>query len=368
MPQSVVALLIDERCDYFNEALRHLRTASTAPVVQFATREYRVSPPSHQSWRELRRLRRRLLEDQIGAIHALSPGFALLSGGWLSARTGLPLIANDYGKPTMAARRYNGWLFSRCARVIVPSDFARSGVVAAGWAGAERLVVARAGVDSDMFSPMKRAASLRGAWRVSDRRPAIVCTGPMSDRQLALLAGIRSILAEYRRPHRFVVASCRDEVDSWQRAIPDAAFVDDFDQVDLSTVVASGDIFLTTGQAEPDPSIMLLIAQSSGLPVVAPYGGGYAEAMLDGTTGHACHAGSERDFAWRTAELLANTSRRSAMSTAAVAYARSRTWASSWAPVVQAYEHVLRPEGSARKANPAIRGAADEQTAAATEP
>ena len=63
---------------------------------------------------------------------------------------------------------------------------------------------------------------------------------------------------------------------------------------------------------------------ASGLPVIVANRYGRHEALVDGITGHLCHGDSERDFAWRTAELLANAPRRAAMAVRAAAYAKRR--------------------------------------------
>ena len=69
-------------------------------------------------------------------------------------RMGLPLIASYYGDSD--GWRYDKWLYGSCTRLIVPSEFARASVLRAGWISQERLVLARAGVDTVMFSPSKR--------------------------------------------------------------------------------------------------------------------------------------------------------------------------------------------------------------------
>ena len=177
---------------------------------------------------------------------------------------------------------------------------------------------------------------------MSDKRPAILCIGPRSRHELDLLARIRTILDEYRRPHRFIVAAHGGDSDSWRKAVPDAVFIEDCEDATVAAVLASCDLFLSTRQATyPDPAGPLLMAQASGLPVIAPSCVGHHEAMLESLTGHLCDPGSERDFAWRTAELLANAPRRAAMAARATTYAGSRTPTPSSAALTQAYHDVV---------------------------
>lgn len=345
MTQIGIALLTEGGGTYPNDVRVQLPAAAREVSEHLVPREYVVSTSIRDGWRAASRLRARLLADNMGVIHAVSPGVASIAARWLSVRMELPLIASYYGTtgttPRFGRWLYEDWLFGKGATIVVHSASAGAEVVRAGWSGQDRLVVAQPGVDPIRFSPGKRSTALRESWRVSDRRPAIICTGPLSRCELDLLSRIRAILDEYRRPHRFIVVGQSAHLLGWERALPDAALVGERDDASLGIALASGDIFLSVGQAAyPDPGSTLLMAQASGLPVIAANSGGRPEAMVEGLTGHLCRPGSEQDFVWRTAELLANTCRRAAMAASAATYARSRTWAAALAPIIKAYGDV----------------------------
>jgi len=350
MSPSRIALITDERHNEADDAAARLRAVSLHHPHDLEPLEYVVSSGiSTDGPRALWGLRARLIKDEITAIHVMSAGVAAMTARWLSAGLQLPLIASYGGaaeSPTtayggfsvIARRRYERWFFKACTRVVVSSELVYDDVIRERWAGSEQLVVARAGVHAGLFSPNKRSSEMRDAWRVSDRRPAILCTGVASPRELDLLARFRRILEDYRRPHRFVVCAPRGHREAWQGAIPDAAFMDDLEDPQLAPIFASSDLFLSARETPcPDPGTTLLMAQASGLPVIVSNLGAHRENMIHAATGYVCRAGSEQDFACRASELLANGPRRAVMAVTAVAYAGTRPWATALEPLFQAY-------------------------------
>jgi hypothetical protein len=81
-------------------------------------------------------------------------------------------------------------LFALPANVVRP-EITREQLMDAGWAG-ERLLLVRAGVDPDIFSPDRRSAGLRESWGASRTRPAIVCHVGLSTAALALTARLHA--------------------------------------------------------------------------------------------------------------------------------------------------------------------------------
>ena len=239
MSQTRIALITDGRHRELDDASARLRAVSLHHPYDLEPLEYVVSgaATSIDGRRAVWGLRARLIEDEIAAIHVLSPGVAAIAARWLSAGLQLPLIATyggaaEYATPahgglSAIVRRYERWFYKGCARVVVSSELVHEDLVRERWASSEELVVARAGVHAGLFSPNKRSSELRDTWQVSDRRPAILCTGVPSPRGIELLARFRRILEDYRRPHRFVVCGARGHREAWQGATPDAAFIDD---------------------------------------------------------------------------------------------------------------------------------------------
>jgi hypothetical protein len=211
----------------------------------------------------------------------------------------------------------------------------------AGWAG-ERLLLVRAGVDPDIFSPDRRSAGLRESWGASRTRPAIVCHLGLSTAALALTARLHAVLTEHRMPHRLIAYGHRTRAEAVRASIPGATFVGQPQHHALATLLASSDIFLCASDQVAAGGATLLQAQASSLPVLVPNLPGHQEYIVDGMTGHLCRADSAEDFCWRAAELLVNAPRRSAMASSAAAFARTRRWSSVLDPLFAAYGEVVR--------------------------
>ena len=215
MSKTRIALIVDGRHSEVHDAPTQLRAATLHHPDDVALEEYVVarSGSSSNGGRGLWGLRARLIEDDVNAIHVLSPGFAAVTARWLSVGLQLPLIASYHGGGdsrtdtgpgslnSVARRHYERWLYKGSFRIVVSSALLLDDLVRERWTSVDRLVIAKAGVHAGLFSPNKRSDALRESWRVSDRRPAILCTGGLTSRELEMVARFRGILADHRRPH-----------------------------------------------------------------------------------------------------------------------------------------------------------------------
>jgi phosphatidylinositol alpha 1,6-mannosyltransferase len=215
-------------------------------------------------------------------------------------------------------------------------------LTAAGWS-ADRLAVWPAAVDADAFSPARRSQRLRNEWHVSDRRPAILCVGPLERGSgVELIEPLGSLLHGQGVAHRFIVVGEGTARTSLQEACPDALFAGRLSQRDLATVMASADLLLWPGDRDT-AGFVLLEAQASGLPVLVASCGNARDYMRPDLTGMACHAHDVFGFAARASELLIDSVRRRAMAEAARRFARSRSWPAALDPVYAIYRTASRP-------------------------
>jgi glycosyltransferase involved in cell wall biosynthesis len=307
----------------------------------------------------LREFERRLAADEISAIHVSTPGPAGLTARYLADRTGLPLVgslhtpvvtaaapdgpAGAYGRRHLAAvwPHYLRWIYGTCAKVLVPSADAVCCLATAGW-NADRLVVWPGAVDADAFSPARRSQRLRNEWHVSDRRPAILCVGPLLHGSgVGLIEPLGSLLHRQGIAHRFIVVGEGRAQAGLQEACPDAVFAGRLSQRDLATVMASADLLLWPRDVST-AGLVLLEAQASGLPVLAASGGNARGHMRPGLTGTECHADDVLGFCARASELLIDTARRRLMGEAARRFAQSRSWPASLDRVYSLYRTARR--------------------------
>jgi glycosyltransferase involved in cell wall biosynthesis len=307
----------------------------------------------------IREFERRLAADDIGAIHVSTPGPAGLTGKYLAHRTGLPLVGSFHasvapasadGRASSRGRhcsvpaspQYLKWIYSGCSNVLVPSAEVVRRLARAGW-DADRLVVWPGAVDADVFSPARRSQRLRNEWHVSDRRPAILCVGPLiRDSGVALIDPLGSLLHRQGIAHRFIVVGEGAGQASLRDACPDAVFAGRLSQRDLATVMASADLLLWPRE-DSTAGLVLLEAQASGLPVLVAGGGNARDQMRHGLTGLECHADDVLGFCARAAELLTDTARRRVMGEAARRLAQSRPWPASLDRVYGIYRSAGQP-------------------------
>jgi glycosyltransferase involved in cell wall biosynthesis len=321
-----------------------------ARIYTFADLE--VDAPDHAAMRrsgllQLARLASRLTREDVRVLHVASSGWAGVAAGLLSRRTALPLVGSVHGSVDRSGGRIDGtpsaagsalaaavrrWIYGRCRRVLMPSRSAMSRAGAGGWSDA-RCVLWPRGVDSVRFAPGRRSPSLREAWHVSDRRPAILVAGRVAaEKGLALLEPLSAQLHCQRAPHRLIVLGDGPMLRLLRERCPDACFMGRLRHDEVPAVMASADLIVHPAATDTGCSV-LLEAQASGLPVLAAGTGSARENMRPGITGYTCRAGDVAELAARAAALLVDRDHRQEMGRAARAYAQTRSWSVSLAPV-----------------------------------
>ena len=137
----------------------------------------------------------------------------------------------------------------------------------------------------------------------------------------------------------------------------------------LPALIRSADIFVSTARYEPFGSAALS-AMACGKPIIANAVGGYADAVVDGTTGLLLPPGRPQLLVKRLRDLLATPMKLTGFGIAAADRARSRyPWERIAAETVAAYERCMAAPAVARSARPehmagARRATGTEQRAA----
>lgn len=134
------------------------------------------------------------------------------------------------------------------------------------------------------------------------------------------------------------------------------------DGAELPALMRSADLFVSAARHEP-LGITAISAMSCGIPVVAQAVGGYADAVIDGTTGLLLQPGRLDLLGRRLRDLMATPMKATAFGIAAADRARSRyPWQRIADETAAAYEHFIaraagNPDlGAVLSGQPAPRG------------
>lgn len=302
-------------------------------------------------WPPYRTLLRRLADDRINVVHLTTPGPIGIAAVAAARRLGLPLVGSFHtdlarytavlsGSRALEAfmRRYMRWLYGHCQRVLVPSEATRTLVAGSGLPGATLGIWGR-GVDTTVFSPGRRSASLRAEWRVRDDRPVVLYAGRVSrEKDVERLPALHDQLVRLGIEHRLVIAGDGPLRASIAAACPGAVCPGMLGRDRLAEAYASADVFVFPSRTDTAGNVVLE-AQASGLPAVVSDSGGPREQMRPGVTGVVCRDDPE---AWTlaVAALLTDTAARQEMGAAARQFALTRTWERALAPLYQSYREV----------------------------
>jgi glycosyltransferase involved in cell wall biosynthesis len=335
-----------------SDAPDYLALPSFAIPIPFY-REMRMYLPK---WRQYLNLVR---EDSVDLIHLTTPGPLGLTALWVARKTGLPLVGSYHtdlgaytsilsGSPRLGhwMDDYMRWLYGRCRHVLVPSVATRELLLQGGlpW---ERLAIWPRGVDTDLFTPAKRSASLRRAWGADDERPIVLYVGRVSrEKGLELLPAIVERLQTMSMRFRLVIAGDGPLRPWLAERLPDAVFCGSVGREQVAEIFASADVFAFPSRTDTAGNVVLE-AQASGLPVIVSAAGGPSENMMPGMTGLVCGGVDGRSWGNSVALLLRNVEQRHAMSAAARSYGLSRRWDKALEPLFETYRRVCRPSTAA---------------------
>ena len=298
----------------------------------------------------------------IDVVHLTTPGPIGLAALFVAWRLRLPLVGSFHtdlsayasvlsGSRRLGAlmREYMRWPYGKCARVLVPSEHTRQLLVAAK-SNPDRIDVWPRGVDTALFSPAKRSASLRDQWHVCDRRPALLYVGRVSrEKGLLLLPAISDRLHRLGVEHRCIIVGDGPLLPALRESLPDAVFTGALSREAVAAAFASADCFVFPSSTDTAGNVVLE-AQASGLPVVVSGSGGPRENMVAGRTGTVCHRDDAGDWAQAIADALSQPTH-ARMSQSARQYALTRTWERAMQPLYRAYHEVHAGVATADSSN-----------------
>lgn len=311
----------------------------------------------------LRRFAQELKRDGVDVVHLVTPGPVGLAGRWLARRYGLPVVGSyhtqlgDYvavfsGSPRLGRTfdAYMRWFYDACSTLLVPSKATVRQLSAQNYR-TDRLRIWPRGVDTELFAPAKASVSLRRAWRVDERRPAILYAGRLStEKGLSLVPSIQRRLHNRSVAHQFVFAGDGPMRAQLVRECPDAVFLGTVSPRDMASAMASADLFLFPSATDTCGNVVIE-AQASGLPVLVSDRGGPRQQMRHGVTGYVCRADDADAFTESVITLLHDPERRAAMGEAARQLALGRSWSLAVRPLFAAWQDAHRSAAYAGEAS-----------------
>jgi glycosyltransferase involved in cell wall biosynthesis len=184
------------------------------------------------------------------------------------------------------------------------------------------------GVDTEMFSPMKRERSNE------DAQPVLGYVGRLSaEKNVDLLPLVHRELQAMGCSPRWLIVGHGSEEEMLRCEFGDSALTGVLRGEELARAYASMDLLVFPSHTDTFGNVVLE-ALASGVPAVVTPHGGPAHIVHDGVTG--CVARDE-EFAGTIADLLGATERMQSMRRAAREYALGCSWDAVFERVVEAY-------------------------------
>jgi len=196
--------------------------------------------------------------------------------------------------------RYLIAFHNRTAGTFVATGDLRSDLEARG---VKNVSVLGRGVDSRLFTPERRSAALRRAWRASDADLVALYVGRVAmEKNLALAIASYRAMQRLKPGIRFVIVGDGPERAPLQKSNPDLIFCGTHTGESLAERYASADIFLFPSETETFGNVTLE-AMASGLAVVAyDYAAAHAH-VTHGVTGILAPYGNSRAFVGAAVDL-----------------------------------------------------------------
>ncbi|MHA6203095.1 glycosyltransferase family 4 protein [Dyella soli] len=236
---------------------------------------------------------------------------------------------------TPVVRNYLRRFHRRAAATLVPTDALAQELSALGVETARLL---RRAVDTQLFHPRHRLASLRERWGVDGNTPVVLYVGRIAPEKNLDLA-VRSFRAIQRHvPNaRYVWVGDGPARAALQAANADFIFAGMQRGESLAQHYASADLFPFPSLSETFGNV-ILEALASGLPVVAYKEGAAREHLRNGHNGYCISPGDEKAFIESATTLACNASLIRHMGRAAHASIANL----SPDAVIREFEHLLR--------------------------
>ncbi len=242
-----------------------------------------------------------------------------------SFHTNFHRYSKHYGFAFLArpALAYLRWFHNRTRITLSPTDELNAELTRDGFRGMRLL---SRGVDTDLFSPVKRDLALRKEWGAAPDDPVFIHVSRLAaEKNYALLFRAWEAIRTAHPRARFVVASDGPLREKLQRAHPWAFFTGFLEREDLARHYASADIFLYPSLTETFGNVVTE-SMASGLAICAYDYAAAARYLRHGENGLLVPLADEAAFLVHARTLAADLRLRRALGLVARATAENIPW------------------------------------------
>jgi glycosyltransferase involved in cell wall biosynthesis len=219
--------------------------------------------------------------------------------------------------------RYLRWFHNRTRGTLVPSSDLRDRLQTLGF---KKVLCLGRGVDSELFDPGRRCASLRRRWGLGDDGLAVVYVGRIAgEKNLSLALAAYRAIEQTVNSARFIVVGDGPLRGSLEAQHPDLIFSGMQLGPQLATHYASADLFLFPSETETFGNVVLE-AMASGLGVIAYNYAAARSHIADGETGILVPLGDSRAFVAAAVKLASQPAQLKRVRRQAREYSRLIGW------------------------------------------
>lgn len=195
---------------------------------------------------------------------------------------------------------------------------------------AERMRILPRGLDTELFSPLKRRRSLWKPFAIGEEEIVLLYVGRISkEKDLDLLANAFARLRAQELPVRLLLVGDGPYLKQLQQTHPDICFTGYLAGTELAAAFASADVFAFPSTTDTFGNV-ILEAMASGLPCVVSDRGGPCELVQHGQTGLITEALNLESFSRALASLVVETETRSSMGLNARKAVEKRDWGAAF--------------------------------------
>jgi glycosyltransferase involved in cell wall biosynthesis len=252
-------------------------------------------------------------------------------------RTNFHSYSKHYGvgwlsKPIVAYLRK---FHNRTHCTMVPTRALKAQLQAVGF---ENLRIVARGVDTQLFHPGQRSATLRSQWQADEKTVVLLSVGRLAaEKNLDLIVHVFHTLAQSGRQVKLVFAGDGPYRAKLQADCPEAIFMGMCSHAELAHIYASADLFVFPSLTETFGNVTLE-ALASGTPVLAFDCAAATEVIEDGHNGWVVPEGDDAHFVLKALEITQDVvTLKTAQSHAAESI---RPW--DWQEIVSQVEVIFR--------------------------
>ncbi|MCX7156724.1 MAG: glycosyltransferase family 1 protein [Rhodocyclales bacterium] len=260
-----------------------------------------------------RLLRRQWRADRPDVVQVVTEGPLGASAVAVARELDIPVVSEFHTNFHAYSRHYGfAWLegmvaahlrrlHNRCRMTLVPSHQLGVDLLRRGY---HRIRVVARGVDTQLFNPERRSATLRAAWNVANGDLVVAHVGRLApEKNLPLLLATFAAIRKYAPSARLLLVGDGPSRRRLEQQHPEHIFAGMRHGEDLAAHYASADLFLFPSMTETYGNVTLE-ALASGLPVVAYRMAAAAELIRHGDNGMLAYPGASDRFVRAALDLV----------------------------------------------------------------